>query len=347
MARETKVGMLVGLGFIICFAIILENRGRGDRVGPQMPHESPTRALGGGEEATPTVAERRARDYGRAKGRVAATRTDRPSQQDVGSPSKPRVPSREQQGTRQAAAPSHAEAQPRPAQADRAEVARRGLPNRFAERRPAETVEPAKPTAAAQRPINTLVADTDATATLNAAPPAHDVKSTPTRQRAAPEPPTPEDRRETSPLRRYRVKKGDTLSRIAAEWYGSRSNKVVEAIFNANRAVLSNPDAINVDQEIRLPVIEGVAPAPADKQATPTAKPERPPPKQEQQYRYYQIKKGDRYVNIAQEQLGSTARWKEIAELNADIFPDPAKIRHGVRIRLPADSKGQSQGQRS
>ena len=28
MARETKVGLLTGLAFIICFAIILANRGR-------------------------------------------------------------------------------------------------------------------------------------------------------------------------------------------------------------------------------------------------------------------------------------------------------------------------------
>jgi nucleoid-associated protein YgaU len=35
--------------------------------------------------------------------------------------------------------------------------------------------------------------------------------------------------------------------------------------------------------------------------------------------------------------LGSAARWMEIAELNKDIFPDPAMIRYGVRIRLPLD----------
>ena len=28
MARETKVGLVVGLAFIICFAVILANRGR-------------------------------------------------------------------------------------------------------------------------------------------------------------------------------------------------------------------------------------------------------------------------------------------------------------------------------
>ena len=54
MARETKVGMLVGLGFIVCFAIILENRGRRDPVGPQMPHEVLNRAYGTKEEAPPT-----------------------------------------------------------------------------------------------------------------------------------------------------------------------------------------------------------------------------------------------------------------------------------------------------
>ena len=48
------------------------------------------------------------------------------------------------------------------------------------------------------------------------------------------------------------------------------------------------------------------------------------------------MQKNDRYVSIAREQLGDASRWREIHELNKDKFPDPQRIREGVRIRLPS-----------
>ena len=52
--------------------------------------------------------------------------------------------------------------------------------------------------------------------------------------------------------------------------------------------------------------------------------------------RWYQIKKNDRYVSIARDELGDEARWQEIFELNKKTFPDASRIRAGVRIKLPA-----------
>ena len=46
----------------------------------------------------------------------------------------------------------------------------------------------------------------------------------------------------SGPLR-HTVKAGDTLSKIAAKYYGGRSRKVVTAIFDANRSAMSNPRA--------------------------------------------------------------------------------------------------------
>jgi nucleoid-associated protein YgaU len=51
--------------------------------------------------------------------------------------------------------------------------------------------------------------------------------------------------------------------------------------------------------------------------------------------RWYQIKKNDRYISIARRQLGDARRWREVYELNKDKFPDPQRIREGVRIKLP------------
>jgi nucleoid-associated protein YgaU len=49
----------------------------------------------------------------------------------------------------------------------------------------------------------------------------------------------------------YEVKKGDTLSKIAKEFYGDAS--LYPKIFDANRDRLKNPDLIQVGQKLRIP----------------------------------------------------------------------------------------------
>jgi nucleoid-associated protein YgaU len=49
----------------------------------------------------------------------------------------------------------------------------------------------------------------------------------------------------------YRVQAGDTLSKIAKEFYGNANE--YSRIFEANRDKLQNPDRINVGQELVIP----------------------------------------------------------------------------------------------
>jgi nucleoid-associated protein YgaU len=49
----------------------------------------------------------------------------------------------------------------------------------------------------------------------------------------------------------YVVKKGDTLSKIAREYYGDAN--LYPQIFEANRDVLKDPDKIQVGQKLRIP----------------------------------------------------------------------------------------------
>jgi len=51
--------------------------------------------------------------------------------------------------------------------------------------------------------------------------------------------------------RRYRVKPGDTLSKISREFYGDPNE--YQKIFNANRTVLKDPDTIRAGQELVIP----------------------------------------------------------------------------------------------
>lgn len=60
------------------------------------------------------------------------------------------------------------------------------------------------------------------------------------------EPPPPQ----TPPYVEYRVKAGDSLSRIAQSYYGSTRH--ADFIFQSNRDVLSSPDRLRVGQTLRL-----------------------------------------------------------------------------------------------
>lgn len=51
--------------------------------------------------------------------------------------------------------------------------------------------------------------------------------------------------------RTYTVKAGDTLSKIAKEFYGNAND--YNKIFEANTDQLSSPDKIKVDQELKIP----------------------------------------------------------------------------------------------
>src|SRR5215467_10405434 len=56
---------------------------------------------------------------------------------------------------------------------------------------------------------------------------------------------------QTSNLRTYKVKSGDTLSKISKEFYGTPQNYM--KIFEANRDQLADPDKIKVGQELKIP----------------------------------------------------------------------------------------------
>ena len=54
-----------------------------------------------------------------------------------------------------------------------------------------------------------------------------------------------------SPEVTYTVRPGDTLSKIAREYYGDESQYM--RIYEANRDKLKDPDRLNAGQELRIP----------------------------------------------------------------------------------------------
>jgi len=351
MARETKVGLLVGLGFIICFAVILENRGRREAAGPLMPHQVLSQAATGLPAPTSTAAERRAQEYGRSTARPAVTPPPRPPAARQATP-RPANRAGRQRPTRRVMPPPETspDAKPTRSLADilngtppapreaGGPARRRVVPAVGPQQSPSAPAGPqlargATPVSEAGPPAPSAAPDPSGPVTLagtSAEDPSAAARSQPP---ARPQPVA------AQAVRRYRVRKGDTLTGIAAEQYGTRSKRVIDAIYEANRSELSSPNALRPDQELVLPEIEGVSTPAEGPGETPPAEQRAPKPETKQPYRYYQVRQGDRYATIARRTLGSESRWREIAELNKDIFPNPARIRYGVRIRLPADAK--------
>jgi nucleoid-associated protein YgaU len=330
MARETKVGLLVGLAFIICFAIILANRGRRDQFSTQLPYNLLVNreVASAAKVSAPTPPE-----IERPQTQSLATTTwQRPAASSVTY----RAPARtgDSPATRSSSAQQPPQRDARPAQHVSARPIHGNRLEQLLEQRalaPGDESIPVDPAArvgrASQpRPQAREAADPKPTAALLSA-----------RQRPLTLPKVSKDQ-----LARYVAQSGDTLSKIAVQQYGTRSHTVIEAIFQANRATLSSPDDLHVGDELILPPVPGVAaprpegPGDSGGKAAPSGAATKPSPADNTgRFRWYQVKEGDRYASIARDELSNERRWREIFELNQDKFPDPHLIRPGVRIKLP------------
>lgn len=139
-----------------------------------------------------------------------------------------------------------------------------------------------------------------------------------------------------STARTITVEEGDTLYQLAADHLGSASR--YEELYRANRDQLSSPSQLKVGMKLRLPSPAANAPvsiarandglpavtaspvAPADPKASKT----------------YTVKASDTLYSIAQSQLGSGGRWREIYQLNRQsLGDDEDALKVGQTLKLP------------
>jgi nucleoid-associated protein YgaU len=136
----------------------------------------------------------------------------------------------------------------------------------------------------------------------------------------------------------YVVKKNDNLTKIARHALGTASPEAIQAIFEANREDLKSINHLRVGQQLRIPrsldTDARARPAPSKPASSDLAN------HSESAYRWYQVKQKDTWSSIARSQLGDRTRWRELYELNRSKFPNPNRIRPGVRVKLPADVSG-------
>lgn len=149
----------------------------------------------------------------------------------------------------------------------------------------------------------------------------------------------------------YVVGDGESLASVAKKAYGpEEGNKLVnvQRIYEANRDILKSPDEVKVGQKLVIPPLPQPASGPkkpedvlsaalfkfkSESEAKP-ASASTPPTSQDG--RWYVVQDGDNLWKIAVSQLGSGARYEEIAKLNAELLKNKDSLDVGMRLRLPA-----------
>jgi nucleoid-associated protein YgaU len=135
--------------------------------------------------------------------------------------------------------------------------------------------------------------------------------------------------------REYTVQPGDTLSQIAQKVYGSSKKANRELIIRANPSLQANPDLIVAGKAYVIPPLENT-PAPAlVSQNTAQAAGQRIVPSGQPEY-WYTVKEGDNLWKISTEQLGSAAAIPAIKELNKEALRGTDIVRVDMKLRLPA-----------
>jgi nucleoid-associated protein YgaU len=140
------------------------------------------------------------------------------------------------------------------------------------------------------------------------------------------------------------VKTGETLYQIAKEYYG-RGDKWT-LIVKANPKI--SPTKVHVGDKLFIPAASETVVTPASASSTAvlsTADKSKtngktgknvPTTTTSGKKRTYKVRYGDTLQVIAHDQLGSSARWKEILRLNKKLKNDPMKLKSGMTIVLPA-----------
>jgi nucleoid-associated protein YgaU len=146
----------------------------------------------------------------------------------------------------------------------------------------------------------------------------------------APSSPTTSDTDEAAPARPQHVAPrthvvlaGDTLSRISTQYYGTTAHW--RKIHEANKDVLSDPDALTVGMQLKIPAISASTPeAPKGERTTATGN-------------FHVVQKGESLYRIAEKYYGSGDEENrlKIVEANRKLIADESRIREGIRLLIP------------
>ncbi len=372
MTKETKIGLLVGLAFIILFAIILSEKGatRGTS-----PPSSLTLADSSAKRERPGDAPGPLADAGRLP--VESSLPGREPDKSATETSPP--------ADRRMAAAKKPTGQPIPGEGDPLAPLPKAVVQRL--NQPVEGTEqeaaPADSTDETGMSLEQAVAaalemepETTATGSPGASPTGRESRqegAASGAERVAAGSGSETSSNTTVVKAVHVVEPGESLGKIAARHYGRATPSRIAAIFEANRGVLKSINLVRANDELRIPALKGDAealfeaapdfvvgdmvagksmrregtmriPLPVEEvtastkaaRKSPAGMDERgSPTKRPEDFLWYEVQERDTLSSIAKSELGNERRFLELYRLNRDLIKDKNVIKPGLRIRLP------------
>jgi LysM repeat protein len=145
-------------------------------------------------------------------------------------------------------------------------------------------------------------------------------------------------------MKQYVAVSGDSVSKMALQFMGANTKANRDAIINANPALKQNADVVIVGKTYAIPAASSGATASAGTSSSPVAQAPTPAPTPTQVAQtspqtassdnWYTVKEGDSLWKIATEQCGSAAAVQAIRDLNKDTLKGDTVVIN-MKLRLP------------
>ena len=133
--------------------------------------------------------------------------------------------------------------------------------------------------------------------------------------------------------RQVKAEEGDTVCKLAAKYLGGNTKSNREAIIQANPSMTPDGHLVIAGRTYAIPSAVGASESPQV-----PAQPAAQAPSVKQPLAYYTVKENDNLWKIAAEQLGGGNRWTEIRDLNQDLLKGRAQLQVNMRLKLPPKS---------
>jgi LysM repeat protein len=140
--------------------------------------------------------------------------------------------------------------------------------------------------------------------------------------------------RPANPYKQVKAESGDSLSRLASRHMGANTKANRDAIIKANPSLAADPNKIIIGQTYNIPAPAAATPSPAvasNDRGNPS-----PAPTPTQTEYWYTVKQGDSLWKIAAEQCGDANAVAAIKELNRETLKGGDTVQLNMKLRLPA-----------